>query len=71
MMNYDSYPRLSVDIDLNYIGSVDQDTMRNERQMIVEAIFKIMQQNNFDLERSPNHYDNNMLHFYVTYKYLT
>lgn len=43
-------------IDLNYIGSVDQDIMKQERQMIHEAVLKIMQQNNFDLDRSPNHY---------------
>src|SRR3990167_10467684 len=30
--------------------------MRQERQMIHEAILKIMQQNNFDLDRSPTHY---------------
>ncbi len=53
---FEKIPRLSVDIDLNYIGSVDQDTMKQERQMIHEAILKIMQQNNFDLDRSPTHY---------------
>ena len=56
LFHFEKIPRLSIDIDLNYIGSVDQNTMRQERQMIHEAIFKIMQQNNFDLDRSPNHY---------------
>lgn len=56
LFHFEKIPRLSVDIDLNYIGSVDQDTMKQERQIIHEAILKIMQQNNFDLDRSPTHY---------------
>ena len=52
LFHFEKIPRLSVDIDLNYIGSVDQDAMKQERQIIHEAIFKIMQQNKFDLHLS-------------------
>lgn len=31
-------PRLSVDIDLNYIGAVDRDTMMAERPKVEQAI---------------------------------
>ena len=56
LFHFEKIPRLSVDIDLNYIGSADQNIMKKERKIINGALFKIMQQNNFDLERSPNHY---------------
>jgi len=53
LFHFEKIPRLSVDIDLNYIGSVDIETLKSERLKINEAIFKIMRQSNFDLDRNP------------------
>ena len=47
-------PRLSVDIDLNYIGSVDRDTMLAERPVIQAAIAAICERNGLILDRNPN-----------------
>ncbi len=53
---FDEVPRLSVDIDLNYIGQVDRENMLQEKPIINEAIHKILQQNQFELTRNPmNH----------------
>ncbi len=53
---FESIKRLSVDIDLNYIGSVDKKTMMTERVIINEAIFSILQSNGLEQYRAPNHY---------------
>ncbi len=51
---FDEIPRLSVDIDLNYIGQVDKSTMMEERQIVNEAIENIFRQNKFELYRNSN-----------------
>ena len=38
---YFDMPRLSVDIDLNYIGSVKRETMLRERPLVEEAIHAV------------------------------
>ena len=53
---FDSVPRLSVDIDLNYIGALDRETMLRERPVLNDAIFQILQQNQFERYRAPNHH---------------
>lgn len=53
---FDEVPRLSVDIDLNYIGHVKRETMLQERPIINEAINRILQQNQFELDRNPTHH---------------
>jgi predicted nucleotidyltransferase component of viral defense system len=53
---FDKTPRLSVDIDLNYIGQIDRAKMIEERQIINDAIKQIFQQNQFELYRNPNHH---------------
>lgn len=47
-------PRLSVDIDLNYIGSVDRETMLSERPVLQKTISAICERHNLTLERNPN-----------------
>lgn len=46
-------PRLSVDIDVNYIGALDLATMENERPSIIEAMFAVFGRENFNVIRSP------------------
>jgi len=53
---HDSVPRLSVDLDFNYIGSLERKTMLEERATINDAIAQIMQQNRFECDRNPNYY---------------
>jgi len=46
-------PRLSVDIDLNYIENVDRDTMLSERPKIEKAIEGICRRENLQIARVP------------------
>jgi predicted nucleotidyltransferase component of viral defense system len=46
-------PRLSVDIDLNYIGSADRDGMMAERPKIEEAVIAVCQREGFQVRRVP------------------
>jgi len=56
LFHFDSLPRLSVDIDLNYIGALDKQTMLQERSMVNEAIYQILFQKGFTPSRSPTAY---------------
>lgn len=49
-------PRLSVDIDLNYIGQINREKMREERPVVTEAISKILLQNQMEPERYPDYH---------------
>lgn len=53
---FDSIRRLSVDIDLNYIGSVNKRTMLDERIILNDTISTVLQSNGFDKYRAPNHH---------------
>jgi predicted nucleotidyltransferase component of viral defense system len=46
-------PRLSVDIDLNYIGAVDRETMLAERPKVEEAIRATCSREGFSVRRVP------------------
>ena len=46
-------PRLSVDIDLNYVANVDRDTMLAERPRLEEAIRAVCSREDFAIERAP------------------
>ena len=46
-------PRLSVDIDLNYVGSPDRDVMLAEREKVEQAITAICGREGFTLRRVP------------------
>ena len=50
---FERIPRLSVDIDLNYIGSLDRAFMLEERPLINNAIEEILRKNKFENYRSP------------------
>lgn len=47
-------PRLSVDIDLNYVGSPDRETMLLEKPKVLEAIETICLQKNYRTLRKPS-----------------
>jgi len=53
---FDEVPRLSVDIDLNYIGQLERESMLQERPLINDAINQILHQNRFELDRNPTHH---------------
>ncbi len=46
-------PRLSVDIDLNYIGSLDRDQMLSERPKIEKAVQAVFSREGFTVRRIP------------------
>lgn len=47
-------PRLSVDIDLNYIGAVDRETMLKERPAVEEAIQAVCSREGLTVKRIPD-----------------
>jgi predicted nucleotidyltransferase component of viral defense system len=49
-------PRLSVDIDLNYIGSINRDTMLAERPVLQKNISAVCERHGLTIERNPNHH---------------
>jgi predicted nucleotidyltransferase component of viral defense system len=46
-------PRLSVDIDLNYIGAVDREIMLTERPKVEQAILDVSSREGFTIRRMP------------------
>jgi len=50
---YFDLPRLSIDIDLNYIGALDREEMLNERPKIIARIERICQGLGLNLYRNP------------------
>ena len=46
-------PRLSVDIDLNYIGAVDRSTILVERPEVEKAVKAVCTRENLSLQRIP------------------
>lgn len=56
VFQFENLPRLSVDIDLNYIGRLDRDAMLLERPIINDAIFRVLAQKQFTFDRNPGHY---------------
>lgn len=60
---FDDLPRLSVDLDFNYIGSVDRVTMLQEKPELESLIIKIAHQNKFDLHRYPSRHAGGKLVF--------
>jgi len=62
---FEKLPRLSVDIDLNYIGQLNREKMLEEKTIIVDAVHQILLQNQFERHRSPmNHAGGKMVWFY-------
>ncbi len=48
------FPRLSVDIDLNYIGASDRATMLSERPRIEQALEQVFGRLGLNIKRAPN-----------------
>jgi len=46
-------PRLSVDIDLNYIGAADRQTMKRERPKVDQAIRAVCERQGYEIRRVP------------------
>lgn len=46
-------PRLSVDIDLNYVGAADRETMLAERPKLEEAIHAVFARQRLNVRRMP------------------
>lgn len=46
-------PRLSVDIDLNYVGTFDKQDMEKEKPILMEALYHILNQEGLIITRSP------------------
>lgn len=58
-------PRLSIDIDLNYIGALSRGKMLEEKPIIMDAVEQIMVQNQFERHRAPmRHAGGKMIWFY-------
>lgn len=51
---YFNYPRLSVDIDINYIGSIERNIMRQEREQVESAIEKIIFNEKYTFKSKPS-----------------
>jgi predicted nucleotidyltransferase component of viral defense system len=49
---YLDMPRLSVDIDLNYIGAIDRQTMLEERQELERTLFGLCQRARLTIKRA-------------------
>lgn len=62
LFQFENLPRLSVDIDLNYIGSPDRAKMLQEKSLINQTIYKILEDNKFEYYRHPdNHAGSKMI----------
>ena len=46
-------PRLSVDIDLNYVGALDRDAMVEERPRVEQALHAVFSRDGFNVRRMP------------------
>ena len=51
---YFDVPRLSVDIDLNYVGAVDRQTMLQERPQVERAVQAVCSREGFTIRRQPS-----------------
>lgn len=51
---YFDLPRLSVDIDLNYVGAVDRQTMLQERPEVERAVQAVCSREGFAIRRQPS-----------------
>jgi len=46
-------PRLSVDIDLNYIGAIDREVMLDERPKVEQAVRAVCERESYTIRRTP------------------
>ncbi len=50
----EEFPRLSVDIDLNYIGELHKDAMQKDRLEVEKILLSICEQRQYSVHRNPN-----------------
>ena len=50
----DQLPRLSVDLDFNYIGSVDREVMKKEKPELEEVLLEVCKRLQYELHRNPS-----------------
>ena len=63
---FDNMPRLSIDIDLNYIGSSERTVMLRERRDIEQIIKEIIDREGFALSRVPTQHAGGKMHMKYT-----
>jgi hypothetical protein len=63
---YLALPRLSVDIDLNYIGQLDSEEMQRERPEVIKAIEQVTKALEYKVQRSADDYALN--EWFLTYQ---
>ncbi len=51
---WSNLPRLSVDIDLNYIGSPDKDVMQQDREKLEKELSRLLESLGISVERKPD-----------------
>jgi predicted nucleotidyltransferase component of viral defense system len=49
----ENFPRLSVDLDFNYIGNIDRDALRSEREKLESIVLDICRRRQYELHRNP------------------
>lgn len=52
----DQFPRLSVDLDFNYIGAVNRDIMQKEKPEIESILIDICKRRQYELHRNPRNH---------------
>jgi predicted nucleotidyltransferase component of viral defense system len=52
----EQFPRLSIDIDLNYIGAVDKETMQQEKLVLENIMQDIFRRRKYALHRNPRNH---------------
>lgn len=52
----EEFPRLSVDLDFNYIGAVDRVTMQQEKPKLEEILFDICKRLQYQIHRNPSNH---------------
>ncbi len=48
------FPRLSIDLDFNYIGAIDRETMQSERSELEKILLDICKQRQYSVHRNPS-----------------
>ncbi len=63
---HDNLPRLSVDMDLNYVGSLDRDTMLEERPQVEQALEEVVTAHGYEVDEESRSYAGRKLRFRYT-----
>lgn len=56
LFHFTEVPRLSVDIDLNYIGRVDRASMLDDQPKVNDAISQVLISKGYEIYRNPGHH---------------